>query len=108
MISKDNPDTTRWDINKLLKHVQKNKLQQPPESIQERYLLNEKYPNIFLTLREVQCLVLYLDGLSAKEIGKILNISHRTVETYFEKIRHKLDCNRLHDLPYKVLIDTEE
>lgn len=50
-----------------------------------------------LTLREAQCLYYSLQGYSAKQIAKQLTLSHRTVETYMEHIKVKLQCrNKLH------------
>ena len=45
-----------------------------------------------LTSREVECCSLFVSGFSAKQIGLMLRISHRTVETYLEKVRFTLHC----------------
>lgn len=47
---------------------------------------------ISLTQREAVCMVHIMKGKTAKEIGKEMNISHRTVETYIEKIKRKTGC----------------
>lgn len=44
---------------------------------------------IFITRREAQCLHYLTIAKSAKEIGNLLGISSRTVETYFQNIREK-------------------
>ena len=59
---------------------------------QMRYYLGEKYPNIYLSLREAQCVALCLDGCANHEIAKRLNLSQRTVEFYFNNIKVKLDA----------------
>lgn len=41
----------------------------------------------YITLRELDCLRLLLQGASTKEIGKVLHLSHRTVETYIQRIK---------------------
>jgi len=43
-----------------------------------------------LSSRELDCMFYILRGKSAKEIGKILEISHRTVDSYIENIKNKL------------------
>lgn len=45
-----------------------------------------------LSLRERQCLKLLLQGKSAKETAKIMKLSFRTVEFYFENIKNKSSC----------------
>jgi DNA-binding CsgD family transcriptional regulator len=50
------------------------------------------YYNIKLSSRELECIFLYHKGKTAKETARALNISQRTVETYFENIKNKLNC----------------
>ena len=45
-----------------------------------------------LTSRELECLLMYTEGSSSKQIGKSIGISNRTVETYLESVRYKMDC----------------
>lgn len=45
-----------------------------------------------LSKRERECLLLLLNGKSAKETAAILGITRRTVESYFECIKNKLLC----------------
>ncbi len=44
---------------------------------------------VHISRREMECMYMLSLGLSPKEIGKILDISHRTVETYIHKVKHK-------------------
>jgi FixJ family two-component response regulator len=46
-----------------------------------------------LTARERQVLALILDGISSKEIARILEISHRTVEVHRQRIYSKFQVN---------------
>lgn len=48
--------------------------------------------NELITIRELECLMLFSKGMTAKEIGKRMDISHRTVETHFENIKLKFNC----------------
>jgi DNA-binding CsgD family transcriptional regulator len=45
-----------------------------------------------LTTKEASCLLHIANGLSAKEIGKLMNISYRTVEIHIANIKVKLGC----------------
>jgi DNA-binding CsgD family transcriptional regulator len=50
-----------------------------------------------LTPRERQCLCGVAAGLSAKELARELDISHRTVERHLDQARNKLGArNRVH------------
>ena len=46
----------------------------------EYYINIHSFQAIKISQREMQCLMLTLNGGSAKEVGKFLNLSHRTVE----------------------------
>jgi len=48
-----------------------------------------------LTGRETEVLKLIADGYSNTQIGKLLEISHRTVDTHRTNIRNKLGVNNL-------------
>ena len=45
-----------------------------------------------LSGQQKQCIDLTIQGFSAKEIAKILQISHRTVEEYLEKAKIRFNC----------------
>lgn len=45
-----------------------------------------------LSAREKECLVWFLKGKTAQQTADFLNLSRRTVETYFENIKDKLGC----------------
>lgn len=51
-----------------------------------------------LSQREKECLKLTGSNKTAKEIALILKLSHRTVESYIENIKIKLDCSTKQDL----------
>lgn len=54
-----------------------------------------------LSQQQMSCLNYLSMGYTAKEIGQILDISHRTVETYIIKIKEKLKCETKPELIYK-------
>lgn len=55
--------------------------------------LSETRPYIPLTRREREIVSYLSDGLTSKEIGKKLEISHRTVEVYRAKLLKKFGAN---------------
>lgn len=48
---------------------------------------------VHLPRQQGRCLLLMVQGKSAKEIAQELKISHRTVECYFDKTRKQLGCS---------------
>jgi DNA-binding NarL/FixJ family response regulator len=57
-----------------------------------RYPIKGKTGEVFLTQREISCLLHLLKGKTAKQIARDLFISHRTVEDHFSNIRKKVGC----------------
>ncbi|HSX26786.1 MAG TPA: ester cyclase [Chlamydiales bacterium] len=51
-----------------------------------------------LSKRERDCLELLLQGKTAKETAALLNLSRRTVESYFENMKKKLKCSNKGEL----------
>ncbi len=62
------------------------------------YVTSEYHPDFNLTHRETECLFLLIRGKTAKEIGKFLTISPRTVEVYVENIKKKMCVNSRSDI----------
>jgi len=56
-----------------------------------------------LTAREREVAARLLDGLTSKEIGKTLNISHRTVEIYRARLMRKYRASTTADLVHKLM-----
>lgn len=46
------------------------------------------------TPKELECVYFLLQGYTAKECAKKLQVSHRTVETHYENVKLKLDCHK--------------
>jgi len=57
------------------------------------YLLNQAHSPLPLSKQQQACVFLLVRGKSMKEIASILNLSVRTVESYFVMIKLKLGCN---------------
>lgn len=57
-----------------------------------------KRKTFYLTKREAECLYYLVRAKTAKEIALLLNISPRTVESYIDTLKMKLECNSKIDL----------
>ncbi|MBX9586082.1 MAG: helix-turn-helix transcriptional regulator [Gammaproteobacteria bacterium] len=67
------------------------------------YMLKETYDDFGLNLRESEILFLLIRGKSAKEIGRKVDLSFRTVEKYLEQIKVKLNCSSKSELVEKAI-----
>jgi PAS domain S-box-containing protein len=56
-----------------------------------------------LTAREREVAALLLDGLTSKEIGRALTISHRTVEIYRARLMRKYQASNTGDLVHRLM-----
>ena len=66
--------------------------------------LSERRPvKAELTAREREVAAHLMDGLTSKEIGRALNISHRTVEIYRVKLMRKYQASGAADLIQKLM-----
>ncbi|MDI9819795.1 MULTISPECIES: LuxR family transcriptional regulator [unclassified Legionella] len=67
-----------------------------PSTVQTRHRVRifhkTMHVPIYLSPQQGRCLKLLMQGKSTKEIAKILGLSTRTVEHYFERIRELLGC----------------
>lgn len=54
------------------------------------------------TKRQEDCIKFLLEGYSANEVGRLLNISRRTVEAHINKVKAKLRCNKIIQLGYLI------
>lgn len=64
------------------------------------YFINKDLGVISLTKRELTCIAWLIKGKSASDIGLILKISKRTVETYINNIKNKFNCTKTTELAY--------
>lgn len=69
----------------------------------DRFYLIGNYENIYLTKREAECVFYLTQGNTAKQIGKKLTLSPRTVEAYLANIKAKLKCHTITELVSKII-----
>lgn len=67
------------------------------------YILEDHYQDFSLPDRQSECLFFLLRRKTAKEIAKILKLSPRTVESYIEQIKFKLNCSTKSELIDKAI-----
>ncbi len=58
-----------------------------------RVELEGEFSGIYLTPREVDCLVVLSTGCTVKFAARELNLSHRTVEFYLKNLKAKFGCS---------------
>lgn len=69
------------------------------------YTLNHHQNKFELTSREHECVFLLIRGKTAKEIGVLLSLSKRTVESYIENIKNKMDCQNKAEILVKAVLN---
>lgn len=62
------------------------------------HIIKNKIENSILSPRENQILTYISQGYNLTEIGKELNLSVKTIDTYKSRIMTKLNCKRKHEL----------
>lgn len=77
-------------INNILltEEIRKNFMKKTKIS---RYFLLNQSDELYLTNKQAECVSLSMQGLTSKQIGKKVGISHRTVESYFLDIKNKIE-----------------
>jgi DNA-binding CsgD family transcriptional regulator len=79
------------ELDLPLKHLEQHKLRVPEG------FTRPQDPIIELTRRQLDCIILVLEGFSAKEIAKKLDISPRTVEFHLNHLKSKFKAkNKTH------------
>jgi len=61
-------------------------------------ICDEIFSDLNLSKRESECLFYLIHGKTAKLIAKQLNISTRTVESYINNLKYKLNCETKNDI----------
>lgn len=69
--------------------------------VSDYYSFDQHHNTAQLSERELECLFLQIRGKSAKQIGDILGLSKRTVESYADNIKSKMGCQNKSELLVK-------
>lgn len=64
----------------------------------KHYCICHKNEDVYITLREMECIRHMVKGYSSSQTGKLLKISERTVEKHLENARQKLNCTTKSEL----------
>ncbi|KTD47640.1 helix-turn-helix transcriptional regulator [Legionella quateirensis] len=83
-------------------------LRQYDETLQinsHHYTLNDNENKYALTNREYECVFLLIRGKTAKEIGTLLSLSKRTIESYIENIKNKMNCKNKAEILVKAVLN---
>jgi DNA-binding CsgD family transcriptional regulator len=64
----------------------------------KNYWISGNHGPVKISQREMRCIEPYIKGFSAKQIGRHLNLSHRTVETHIEHVKTKLGVSTRFEL----------
>lgn len=68
------------------------------------YLYHSKTnSNTPISPREIECISYILRGKTSKQIAKVLELSHRTVEFYVNRLKTKLHCRSKSELIERIL-----
>lgn len=86
------------DVFRVLKH-----LDDDLHLSTSHYTLNDNQNKYGLTSREYECVFLLIRGKTAKEIGALLSLSKRTIESYMENIKNKMDCKNKAEILVKAV-----
>lgn len=74
------------------------KYRSPKRHFSSVYCLNTSYGEIKLSVRQAQCLFYVLRGKTNKHIAKILQLSNRTIESYLDTLKIKMNCSNKAEL----------
>jgi len=69
--------------------------------VSDYYSFDQHHNTAQLSERELECLFLQIRGKTAKQIGDILGLSKRTVESYVDNIKTKMGCQNKSELLVK-------
>ena len=83
-------------------HAQKSKKRQAVHQNIIKYKLGKRYPGVYFTQREAECVTLLIEGYNDEQAGELLHISPRTVEYYLLKVKEKVHGETKSDIVDKV------
>lgn len=78
------------------------KASKPKPKTSESHFLGKNFPGIYLTPREAECMMNFLEEKTVPEAAVYLNLSPRTVEFYLKNMKIKLECKTKSELINKI------
>ncbi|OGT55199.1 MAG: hypothetical protein A3F17_08870 [Gammaproteobacteria bacterium RIFCSPHIGHO2_12_FULL_41_15] len=69
-----------------------------PCKVPDRVYLGSRFPNIYWTRREAECIFYLVKKNKRKSIANILGLSVRTIDAYMETAKAKLNCRSQREL----------
>lgn len=73
------------------------------DKIKKRFYLGELFGKQYLTIQEYRVFRYILTGYTAKRIGVALCLSPKTIESYIENIKIKLNCKTKNDIIFTAI-----
>ncbi len=91
---------TKKDFLSMMEHHKKQFFDKTP--IRRYTFESGNTQGIKLTQREITCVIHLLQNRTAQETAELMNLSRRTVESYLDNIKVKMDCDTKADLLAKL------
>lgn len=85
------------EINKI-SYMENTSLKIDPISAFTKKIINSHENTYKLSTQQLECLFWLAKGMTLKKIAFSMKLSHRTIESYIENIKLKLNCNSKTDL----------
>lgn len=70
----------------------------------KHYAINGKYGTVRLSKREIECILFLLKSMTTEAIAGCLQLSQRSVESYFVNIKNKLNVKLKHEILDTVIL----
>lgn len=87
------------NLSPLIKELESHKLSKKNYS----YYIGEGLKNHSLSDKQQLCLFYYIRGYTAKSVGEKIGLSKRTIESYLDTIKYKLQVNSKNELIEKAI-----
>ena len=90
--SKHEPDENIYVLNESKQRAKEVKLdvKKTHALVKRNYYVGARYPDLYFTQREAECLFYLMRGLTIVATAKMLDLSPRTVEFYVKNMKIKI------------------
>lgn len=69
----------------------------------KKFPLSGELEGNFLSNKQLNCMIYLIEGKTAKEIGKLLHLSHRTIEGHINNLKNRFNCKSKSQLIDKLM-----